>query len=203
MWVLECTVMFAEPGVAVAVRMRGPVFLPQKQQRHALALHLGGHLWPVGFPQVPRGAANALKYDLRQRRIVIVPRRKRPAVQPSLPGPVQVCRHSRLAELQTCCNLTRRKTLLVRQSPYESYVLHSRAPRSLLSRHGPSRPCSRPAECRDIAGDDQPCPSPPRTVRELAKSLSGIYRNACPGITEIRVRELPKPAFEYLSQSFP
>ncbi len=39
------------------------------------------------------------------------------------------------------------------------------------------RPCSRPAECRNIAGDDQPCPSPPGTVRDLPKSLSGIYRN--------------------------
>ena len=34
----------------------------------------------------------------------------------------------------------------------------------------------------------------PGTVRELPKSLSGIYRNACPGITEIRVREFAKPA---------
>ncbi len=192
--VLECTVMLAEPCVAVAIRLRSSVFLPEKQQRHALALHLGSHLWPVGFPQVPRGATNALKHDLLQRCIVIAPHRKRPAVQSCLPGTVQVCRYSRLAELQTCCNLTRRQTLLMRQSQYGSYVLHSYAPRLLLSRHGPSRPCSRPAECRDIAGDDQPCPSTPGTVRELAKSLSGIYRNACPGITEMLVRELPKPA---------
>ncbi|MEO9781713.1 MAG: hypothetical protein ABJH07_23585, partial [Sedimentitalea sp.] len=34
----------------------------------------------------------------------------------------------------------------------------------------------------------------PAAVRELPKSLSGIYRNACPGITEIRVREFAKPA---------
>ncbi|GAW37163.1 hypothetical protein RA2_04239 [Roseovarius sp. A-2] len=62
--------------------------------------------------------------------------------------------------------------------------------------------CSRPAECRDGAGDDQPCPSLPRAVRELAKSLSGNYRNACPGITEIRVRELPKPAIGILAFVF-
>src|SRR6056297_3169606 len=191
---LELPVTRAEPRVAIPVGVGRPIFLPEKQQRHALALHLGGHLWPVGFRQVPRGATNALKHDLRQRRIVIASSGKRPAVQPCFPGPVQVCRHGRLAELQPCCNLTRRQTLLMRQSQHGSYVLHSRAPRLLLSRHSPSRPCSRPAECRYIAGDDQPRTRLPRAVRELVKSLSGIYRNACPGITEMHVRELPKPA---------
>ena len=37
----------------------------------------------------------------------------------------------------------------------------------------------------------------PGTVRELPKSLSGIYRNACPGITEFRVRELAKRAIDW------
>ena len=34
----------------------------------------------------------------------------------------------------------------------------------------------------------------PKTVRDLVKSLSGTYRNACPGLTVITVRDLPKPA---------
>src|SRR5690554_7529596 len=82
----------------------------------------------------------------------------------------------------------------MRQPQYGSYVLHSHAPRLLTSWHVLSRPCSRPGECRDGADDDQPCSGSSQAVRELPESLSGIYRNACPRITEIRVREFAKPA---------
>lgn len=34
----------------------------------------------------------------------------------------------------------------------------------------------------------------PRTVRDLVKSLSRTYRNACPGLTVITVRDFAKPA---------
>src|SRR5690554_3598152 len=84
----------------------------------------------------------------------------------------------------------------MRQPQYGSYVLHSHAPRLLTSWHVLSRPCSRPGECRDGADDDQPCSGSSQAVRELPESLSGIYRNACPRITEIRVREFAKPANE-------
>ena len=184
--VLELAVAFAEPSVAIAIGMRRPIFLPEQHQRHALALHLRGHLRPVGFAQIPGRAADTLEKDLLQRRIVIATRWQRPAVQTGLPGAVQVGRHGRLAELQTQSNLAHRKPLFMRQPQYGSYVLHSHAPRLLASWHVPSRSCSRPAECRDGAGDDQPYPRP--------REVSGNYRNPCPGFTETRVRELAKPA---------
>ena len=45
---------------------------------------------------------------------------------------------------------------------------------------GPSRPCLRPTECRNGAGNDQPRTRLPRAVRELLKCLSGNYRDLPP-----------------------
>jgi hypothetical protein len=66
----------AKPGVAVAFRMRRPVFLPQQSQRHALALEFLRHPRPVRFAQVVRGPPDTPEQRSPQRRLVRVDRRQ-------------------------------------------------------------------------------------------------------------------------------
>ena len=68
---LEGPEPLAEPGVAVAVRMRRPVFLPQQRQRHALALQLARDRRPVRLAEVARRASHPSEQDRLQSAIII------------------------------------------------------------------------------------------------------------------------------------
>ncbi len=106
--------LLAEPGVAVAVGMRRPVFLPKQRQRHALALELLRHPRPLGLAQVLRRPPDPPEQGPLQRRLALVNRRQRPA-QARFTRPQQVGGNRGLADLQPFRDRPNRQALLVRQ----------------------------------------------------------------------------------------
>lgn len=65
----------AEPGVAIAVGVDRPVFLPEQRQRHAFALELLRHSWPFGFAQILRRPSHPSEQGSLQGSLVLVNRR--------------------------------------------------------------------------------------------------------------------------------
>ena len=136
---LEGLEAVAEPGVAVAVGMCGPVFLPEQAQRHALALQLARHCRPVRLVRVARRAAHAPEQHLFQHRVVLAGRRQRPGRQTCLPGSQKIGRYRRPGELQPLRNLAHRQALRMAEPQDRPYILHRHSSRLLPSRHVPSR----------------------------------------------------------------
>jgi hypothetical protein len=64
----------AEPRVSVTVEMGGAILLPQQQQGYALAFEFARNPLPVGLPLITRRAPRAVKQQLRQSGVVILPR---------------------------------------------------------------------------------------------------------------------------------
>lgn len=113
--VLEGPELLTKPGVSVALGMGRPVFLPQQHQGDALALQFGGNLGPVRLLKILRRAANTLEQSRLQRRVIVAPRRQRPAIKPGFARTQKVGRHRRLAQLQTQPDLPHREALLMGQ----------------------------------------------------------------------------------------
>ena len=65
----------AEPGVTITVGMRRPVFLPQQRQRHAFALELLRHPWPLRLAQILRRPSDPPEQRPLQRALALVDRR--------------------------------------------------------------------------------------------------------------------------------
>lgn len=102
-----------------------------------------------------RPPPRTLKQGAGKNGIFIAARRKRPAGQPRLACPQQVCRHRRLAQLQPVRNGPDRKTLLIGQSQYGSYIPHGHSSRLLAPWHPSLRPLRKPEGCRGVARKDQ------------------------------------------------
>ncbi len=171
---LESGEVLAEPGVAVTVGMGGAILLPQQRQRHPLALQLPGDQRKVRFAQVLRRTTGTAKQQPLKRRLVVAGR-QRPACQPGLPRPQQIGRYRRLADLQPFRHLTHRKTLLMGQAQDRLDIPHARSSRLLPSRHGPSQRHRERPNCQNGAAENRPLNPLPKTVRDLAESLSANY----------------------------
>jgi hypothetical protein len=170
---LEGRIFVAEPGEAVAVGMGDPVFLPQKRQRHTLALQVSRDTRPVRLTQVLGWAPTAMEQKLAKGCVVVPSFRQRPR-QPRFPCPQQIGRYRRLADLQPFRHLAHGKTLFMGQAQDRSDILHRRLSRLLPSWHGTSQVDDERAKLPNGAAENRP-PNPPRkTVRDLAESLSAI-----------------------------
>jgi len=51
--------------------MRRPIFLPEQDQGHALALQFGGNTGPVGFLTIPWWTAHPLEKGTLKRRVIV------------------------------------------------------------------------------------------------------------------------------------
>ena len=105
---LEGSIELAKPGVAVAARVRGDVFVPEDQQGDVLALQFAMHAAPIRLcdpPMAPFAAPAGV--ERRLQRAVAHVLRQRPG-QPRILRPLQRLPHRRARHAEPAGDLMRR-----------------------------------------------------------------------------------------------
>ena len=187
-------IQIAEPAVAVAIPVLGPIFFPEQEQRDAAAAQLGMDMVPVRHrPRRRRVKAGGREQPPLQLGVVDL-HRHRPG-DPDHRRAAQVFRHRAVPDADRARDRPHTRAARILQSQNFSHFPHRQSLR--WHRVPPAWRTTLPV----IGSSTAPPNAPPQgcpgsigiTVRLPSESVSTLRRNHCPSCVGIRRQDASRP----------